>query len=267
MSGKFALRPAALEQKMNGQLSTTGKRRATHLRFWFNTTALTLIFATQSGTFASPKAAQSKQIASDARQAALLSELRQLQKLSTKSLSMEANFEQKTYSALRKKISISSGTLQYSHPRMFRWEVTSPRAELYVNNEKWFWKYIASTKHALRMPASSSELEFLDVIFNFETLPKKFNIVKVSKIQHDELKTNFECSGRLTCFELKPREQERHRQITIAIDTQTGYAKLIYIEFRNGNKTEISFSQYKQSELSKRDFEFSPPPGTAIDKR
>ncbi|MEY2987072.1 MAG: outer rane lipoprotein chaperone LolA [Pseudomonadota bacterium] len=243
------------------------KVNAAVLRFWFAASALISVFTTHSMSFAATSATQFKQKVSATQQSGILSELRQLQQLSTKNDAIEASFEQKTYSALRKKLSTSSGTLQFSHPRMFRWEVTSPRSELYVNNDKWFWKYIESTKHALRMPASSSELEFLDVIFNFEALPKKFNVSKARKISHSEFKTELECSGRISCFELTPQAQERHRQITIAIDTQTGYAKLVYIEFRNGNKTEISFSQYKQSELSKRDFEFSPPPGTAIDKR
>lgn len=197
----------------------------------------------------------------------LLAELRDLQKKSTQGASIEATFEQRTYSALRKKITTSNGTLQFSQPRMFRWEVTSPRAELYVNNDKWFWKYVASTKHALRMPATSNELQFLDVIFNFEALPDKFIVSKIRKIPTNELNISVDCDRRYSCFELSPQSQERHRQITIAIDKESGYAKSVYIEFRNGNKTEISFSQYKQSQFSKRNFDFSPPPGTAIDKR
>lgn len=248
-------------------LSTLSKRFAKITLLCPKKTTLLMAFATHAASFASSSPNQHKQNTSGDSQPSLMSELRNLQKISTKGNLIEASFEQKTFSALRKKVSVSSGTLQFSHPRMFRWEVKSPRAELYVNNEKWFWKYIASTKHALRMPASSSELEFLDVIFNFEALPKKFKVLKVNKIQSDELKTLLECTGRHSCFELTPKTQERHKQITIAIDRKTGYAKLIFIEFRNGNKTEISFSQYRQSKLSKRDFEFSPPPGTAIDKR
>lgn len=243
-----------------------GKEPTTTLKL-LTTAALSCILLAQSESSAAPKTIQPPPNNSASKQNNLLAELRKLQKLSAKNSSIEASFEQKTFNALRKKITTSVGTLQFSQPRMFRWEVTSPRAELYVTNDKWFWKYTESTKHALRMPASSNELQFLDVIFNFETLPNKFVVSKVNRIEQNEFNTRLECTGRMTCFELTPQTQERHRQITIAIDTQTGFAKLLFIEFRNGNKTEISFSQYKQYELNKRIFDFSPPPGTAIDKR
>lgn len=200
-------------------------------------------------------------------QSKLLSELSDLQKKSAARSAVEAQFQQNVYSALRKRVTTSKGTLKYSIPLFFRWEITSPRSELYVKNDKWFWKYVASAKHAMRMPATSSELDFLDVIFNFETLPEKYLVEKIDKISVAELELNMSCLEKLSCFKLTPKAQERHSNISVAIDRKTGLAKTIFIEFRNGNRTEISFSQYKKSQFGKRAFDFSPPPGTAIDKR
>jgi len=194
-------------------------------------------------------------------------ELRTLQSKSNLNASFRVKFDQKVFSALRKKTTASTGELIFSQPRKFRWEVFSPGKELYVNNGEWFWKYIENTKHALRMPANSSDLEFLDVVFNLDRLPNKFNLEKVSTFPADENLTNTSCPKSNTCVSLEPIQKSAQKSITLAVDQSTGFVSVIRIEFRNGNRTLINFSSMKPEKIAASAFEFIPPPGTAVDKR
>jgi outer membrane lipoprotein-sorting protein len=194
-------------------------------------------------------------------------ELRILQSKSNLNTSFRVKFDQKVFSALRKKTTVSSGELVFSQPRKFRWEIFSPGKELYVNNGEWFWKYIENTKHALRMPANASELEFLDVVFNLDRLPNKFNLEKISAFPADENMSNTACPKNHTCVTLEPLQKSGQKSIALAVDQSTGFVSVIRIEFRNGNRTLINFSAMKPEKIAASAFEFTPPPGTAVDKR
>ena len=194
-------------------------------------------------------------------------ELRALQSKSNLNTSFRVKFEQKLFSALRKKTTTSSGELIFSQPRKFRWEIFSPGRELYVNNGEWFWKYIENTKHALRMPANSSDLEFLDVVFNLDKLPNKFKLEKISTFPTDENTNAAACPRNHTCVALEPLQKSGQKTIALAVDQSTGFVSVIRIEFRNGNRTLISFSSLKPEKIAAAMFEFTPPPGTAVDKR
>jgi outer membrane lipoprotein-sorting protein len=194
-------------------------------------------------------------------------ELRVLQSKSNLNTSFRVKFEQKVFSALRKKTTTSSGELIFSQPRKFRWEITSPGKELYVNNGEWFWKYIESTKHALRMPANASDLDFLDVVFNLDRLPNKFNLEKISSFPPDQNMSNSTCPKNHTCIALEPLQKSGQKAIALAVDQSTGFVSVIRIEFRNGNRTLINFSPLKAEKIAASLFEFTPPPGTAVDKR
>ncbi|MEN9529489.1 MAG: outer rane lipoprotein chaperone LolA [Pseudomonadota bacterium] len=194
-------------------------------------------------------------------------ELRILQSKSNLNTSFRVKFDQKVFSALRKKTTVSSGELVFSQPRKFRWEIFSPGKELYVNNGEWFWKYIENTKHALRMPANASDLEFLDVVFNLDRLPNKFNLEKISAFPADENMSNTACPKNHTCVTLEPLQKSGQKSIALAVDQSTGFVSVIRIEFRNGNRTLINFSAMKPEKIAASAFEFTPPPGTAVDKR
>lgn len=181
--------------------------------------------------------------------------------------SFRVKFEQKVFSALRKKTTISAGELIFSKPRKFRWEISNPGKELYINNGEWFWKYVENTKHAMRLPANASDLEFLDVVFQLDKLPHKFSLEKVNSFATDESQGISNCPTNHTCVVLEPLKKSGQKNISLAIDEASGFVSIIKIEFRNGNKTNITFNSFKPGIVAASSFEFTPPPGTAVDKR
>lgn len=194
-------------------------------------------------------------------------ELKELQKKAGKTPSFRVSFEQQVFSALRKKTNRSAGELIFSQPLKFRWEIKSPNKEIYVNNGEWFWKYVERTKHAVRMPANAGELDFLDVIFKLDRLQNKFTIKKLAQMSDLDGKPVKPCPTNNTCILLEPLQESSQKNIELAINRANGFVSAVRIGFRNGNRTLIGFSSFKEDKVSADTFEFTPPPGTAVDKR
>ncbi|NBO37592.1 outer membrane lipoprotein carrier protein LolA [bacterium] len=194
-------------------------------------------------------------------------ELKSLQVKANKHDAFRVKFDQKFFSALRNKTTNSSGELIFAQPRKFRWEVTTPNKEVYVNDGEWFWKYVENTKHAMRMPANSSDLDFLDVIFQLDRLASKFQLKKISTLPNDGSQPGPTCPQKSYCVELEPLQKGNQKNIALAVEESTGFVNLVRIEFKNGNKTLITFNSFKPGKVSAQSFEFTPPPGTAVDKR
>lgn len=197
----------------------------------------------------------------------LAAELKQLQAKAEKFDSFRVKFDQQVFSALRRKTTGSQGTLAYTQPRKFRWEIDTPKKEVYVNNGQWFWKYVESTKHAVRLPADSGDLEFLDVIFALDKIQNKYKLQKISKTTGVDGKTAKDCPQNHTCIGLEPLQSGQQKNIELAVDQSNGFVSMVRIDFRTGNRTLINFSGFKQGKISADTFEFSPPPGTAVDKK
>lgn len=197
----------------------------------------------------------------------LPSELKQLQSKAEKFDSFRVKFNQQVFSALRRKTTSSEGTLAFMQPRKFRWEINSPKREVYVNNGQWFWKYVESTKHALRLPANSGDLEFLDVIFALDKIQNKYRLRKITETTGIDGKTAIDCPQNHTCVSLEPLQSGQQKNIELAIDQSNGFVTIVRIDFRTGNRTLINFSGFKQGKITADTFEFTPPPGTAVDKK
>lgn len=197
----------------------------------------------------------------------IAAELKQLQLKAGKHESFKVKFDQTVFSALRKKTTRSEGELVFSQPRKFRWEIKSPNRELYVNNGEWFWKYVENTKHAVRLPANSGDLEFLDVIFQLDKLSGKYQLEKLNKLSDTEGKQNRNCPDGHTCVGLEPVQKSPQSKVELAIDQSNGFVSVVRIDFRNGNRTLINFNSFKGGKVATESFEFTPPPGTAVDKR
>lgn len=197
----------------------------------------------------------------------IAAELRSLHAKSAAQASFRVKFEQKVFSALRKKTTTSSGELTFTQPKKFRWEISAPSKELYVNNGEWFWKYVENTKHALRMSANASDLEFLDVVFQLDKLPQKYQLEKLTSLTAEDNQTGIKCPSNHTCVSLAPLQKGGQKNIALAINNSNGFVSTVKIEFRNGNRTLINFDSFKPDKFSAEHFEFTPPPGTAVDKR
>jgi outer membrane lipoprotein-sorting protein len=195
------------------------------------------------------------------------SELKNLQTKASKHPSFKVKFEQTVFSALRKKSTKSEGELIFAQPRKFRWEILSPFRELYVNNGEWFWKYVETTKHALRLPATAGELDFLDVIFQLDKLQNKYRLQRIKLLSDVNGMPADGCPQSHTCIALQPLQKGPQSNIELAISQLNGFVSTVRIDFRNGNRTLISFSSFKGENVNSKVFEFTPPAGTAVDKR
>lgn len=204
---------------------------------------------------------------SDKPDANIAAQLQELQSKAGKFPSFSVKFEQQVYSALRKKTNRSEGELAFAKPKKFRWEISKPNKELYVNNGEWFWKYVERTKHALRLPSNSGELEFLDVIFQLDKLSSKYSIKAVTGIADVDGNNSIKCPADHACIDLEPVQQGSQKNISLAIDRRNGFVSTVGIVFRNGNRTLIRFSSFSGRKISADEFEFTPPAGTAVDKR
>ena len=197
----------------------------------------------------------------------ITAQLQELQIKAGKVQSFKVKFEQQVFSALRKKTNRSEGELTFAKPRKFRWEILKPNKEVYVNNGEWFWKYVEKTKHAVRLPADSGELEFLDVIFQLDKLNNKFKIKTLASLTDVDNTASIKCPANHTCVDLEPLQSGSQKNINLAIDRANGFVSTVSIAFRNGNRTLIRFSSFSSGKVNSEIFEFTAPPGTAIDKR
>jgi outer membrane lipoprotein carrier protein len=194
-------------------------------------------------------------------------QLQELQLRAGKFPSFKVKFEQQVFSSLRKKTNRSEGELTFSKPRKFRWEISKPNREVYANNGEWFWKYVERTKHAVRLPANSGELDFLDVIFQLDNLKNKYKLKPIANITDVDNTTSIKCPANHVCIDLVPIQTGSQKNIHLAIDRANGFVSAVSIAFRNGNRTLIRFSSFNEEKVTAESFEFTPPAGTAIDKR
>jgi outer membrane lipoprotein-sorting protein len=209
---------------------------------------------------------------------AVIAELEKIQKLTEKRTDFSVKFKQEVFSSLMNKVTPSKGTLDFVPPRMFRWEVERPkRREVYVNNEKDFWKYTEATRHAQRLPADAGELEFLDIILKPGTLAKRYQVNPWILESKPEKETTPATSAVMSdippapspgtlLVKLVPREKTNQDRMYLVIQKQRGVIEELRVVYQNGNRTRVVFEDFAKGSVDKARFEFVPPPGTAIDK-
>ena len=214
--------------------------------------------------------------------------LESVQKIAAGRKDFTLHFKQDFFSSLRKKLQKSQGRLEYSAPRNFRWEVTAPKKELYVNNGKDFWKYTESLRHAQRLPATAAELDFLDAVLNLSSLNNRYVVepwkvpsaatalptgqavpalpalpTEVAGVMSDTPPPR--ASGQLL-VKLIPKAAAKTYALFLVVDEKNAIVQEMRILFQNGNRTRIVFDTFKLEKVNATRFDFVPPPGTAVDK-
>lgn len=187
------------------------------------------------------------------------------------------NFKQEIYSALREKISSSDGILYIKKPASFRFEIISPRQEIYVSNSKNFWKYIPELKHAQSLQANANELAFVQLLTNLANIKKFYNVSAWKK--PDDQKTNENINTPYVKSDtpplqndddihlrLIPKEDKQQKVLYAVIQVKTGLIQELRIVQTNGNRTRLLFSDYSSKKFSDEVFEFKPPQGIVVDK-
>lgn len=200
----------------------------------------------------------------------LSSRLAELQ-AKAKSGDFTARIKQDSYSALRKKTDVSTGTLQFSPPQSFRWEMSSgassakePRKEIIVSNGTTLWRYNSATKHARSMPTRDlKELETLDAILKPATLTRKFKILEWDpKVEPLPVDT----AGRMHLM-LKPLDSSETHTLFLLLNEKTGWVEEVRIVYQNGNRAKLNFEGYTHAKVAKSRFDFTPPSGTVVDQQ
>lgn len=205
-------------------------------------------------------------------------EVERVQREAGKRQSFTVNFEQEFFSSLRKRTRRSSGVLSFLAPRNFRWEILKPTKELYVNNGKEFWKYTQATRHAQKLPASSVELDFVDLVLRLDSLSKRYDVAAWERNDNGapakkalgelpaELSDNPPppADGMLL-LALTPKVESSQEKIFLRVESKKAEVRELRIHYRNGNRTRIVFEALKESGVDAALFHFVPPPGTAID--
>ncbi len=206
----------------------------------------------------------------------ILKSLNDVQKIARKHTGLEIQFKQEIYTSTRGKVTKSDGTLVFSPPKLFRWEVIAPHKEIYTNNGKEFWKYSEVMRHAQKLPSNSLELDFLNIIFNLGHLSDHYGIEvwKPAGVADDKAKNADAVvsdnpppaiPGHLL-LKLIPKKAENQQNIFAVINEKQGIVEEMRIVFKNGNRTRISFENMKSAKIDPVVFSFVPPQGTAVDK-
>ena len=186
-----------------------------------------------------------------------LAKLKSAQEMASKRKAMSVDFDQSFYSAASKVTRKSKGNLDYLAPNSFRWEVASPRKEVYVNSPKEFWSYQEATRHAQKLAPGSFDMDFVDLALHFLSLEKKY---KVSGSKEIEVGPNE------FCVELIPLTDGPQKKILLALSEKTASVTQMNIFYVNGNTTKINFKNPSFLPKPESRFDFVPPKGTAIDK-
>jgi outer membrane lipoprotein-sorting protein len=199
-----------------------------------------------------------------------------VQKLASQREHFSVSFQQQSYSATTKKKRSSKGVLEFQKPKSFRWEILSPSQELFVNDGKEFWKYLALTKHAQRLPAGSRELDLADFLLNLSGVEKRYDIqewkpgsVKSADTAKAEGESFFqppEPKAGMLLLQLTPKEPQGYQeQVFLQIEEKKAEVREVRLRYRNGNRVTLIFDAWKPEKPAPERFRFVPPPGTAVD--
>jgi len=210
---------------------------------------------------------------------ALLTRVQGIQATASKREHFSVNFAQSFFSALSKKNRQSSGALEFSAPRAFRWEVRKPSLEVYVTDGKDFWKYTEATRHAQRLPPAGLELDFVDLVLKLSSLTERYDVAawtpspevktdgaaatKNDAVRSDEPPATE--SGTLL-LALTPKKEGGQKRIYLGVDEAKASVKELRIVYANGNRTRIVFEPLKLAKVDVKRFTFTPPAGTAVDR-
>lgn len=184
--------------------------------------------------------------------------------------SFEMEFQQEFYSALRDKITQSKGIVKIAAPDKFRFEIQTPRNEIFVSNGKDFWKYVPSLKHAQHLKSNALETSFLSLLTNPKLIERLYNISQwhqqeptttaKSTVDFPPTENNHNVS-----IKLDPKEDKEQKVLYAILNVREGILEELRVVQTNGNWIRLLFSNNKEANFSNAVFSFVPPQGIAVD--
>lgn len=187
------------------------------------------------------------------------------------------HFKQEVFSFLRNKTTNSSGILSIKKPSSFRFEIKSPRQEIYVSNGKSFWKYIPELKHAQHLRSNTTELDFVNLLTNLSQIKKYYDVSEWTNEETKKLKQDINTdvvkpdtpppqNDDYVLLKLLPKGDKQQKVLYAVIQVKSGLMQELRIIQLNGNHTRLLFSEYSPKPVSNEVFEFTPPQGIVVDK-
>ncbi len=184
---------------------------------------------------------------------------------------------QEFYSALRKKINYSYGTLLLEKPNKFRFEITKPRKELYVFNGKDFWKYIEEMNLAQHFNSNLPELGYISILADLTKLTKYYTVSewenKLTTTQQINPKENSTSQILNTIpkyaknsiyIQLIPKENSEQKVLYAVYDKSKKIITQLTIEHSSGNQSRFIFDTDAKSQMTADTFNFKIPQGIHV---
>lgn len=204
--------------------------------------------------------------------ASSVKELTEVQDLAAKRKDFRVKFTQESFSALRKSVSKKPGELFFSPPNSFRYEISDKKKqEVYVSNGKVFWIYSELTRHAQKLPPEKTGTDFIDLIVKMKSIESRYTVEPWEGAQSAQDVMSDDPPARTLgklLVKLIPKDaKSQQEKIFMKLDTKSGNLEELRIVYKRGNRWRISFDNYVNEKNDAKVFQFTPPPGTAVDSQ
>jgi outer membrane lipoprotein carrier protein len=178
-----------------------------------------------------------------------------------KAVTMKANFEQTTESAVTKVRKTTAGTLWFKQPGRLKWDTTRPSPELLISDGKTFWHYTPPFDPA--DPSEKGQVIVRDAKKVGSKLAELILAGRFSGIPGFSLK-----KGKDGAWTFTPSKEFRGENVQTArlwVDEKNRVVDRVEIRFKSGNFTDLRLNGVVLGEeIPDREFTFDPPPKTDI---
>lgn len=175
---------------------------------------------------------------------------------------------QSFYSTLRQRTKTTTGSLVFSPPKKFNWQLGD---EAFIYNGTDFWKYNSRAKHAAKLGSDKlAGLAFLDAIIDPAAFAKQFDVTSwslVSVVGDEAVVPPDGClNATFLCLRLSPKTPADIKVLLTALNVSKGWVEELRIVYQDGNKANLKFASYEITKALPGAFDFKPPAGIAVDQ-
>lgn len=146
-----------------------------------------------------------------------------------------------------KKPSQSNGHASFGKPTKFRWELIKPAGDILIFDGSTLFSLNAKDKIATKYDASGNRAleikEVIDVVLDFDSMLKKYNLVQAIKEDANVL------------LKLKPKIAGGIDSIEVRVNNASASLHSLKLIFSNKNTSEFVFSNIDRSVVSPKTFE------------
>lgn len=160
---------------------------------------------------------------------------------------LKLSFQQTIYKDLRKKTRTGNGHAFFKKPNKIRWVIEKPKNEEWVYNGTELYHVIPQSKEAIKYSniiGQGKELEeIIDMVLNFESLLKKYNLLSAVEKTPDTIQIS-----------ISPKENREIQSAEVTLNKKTNTVESIKLLYRGNNHTTYVFSNYDFSAIDANNF-------------